>query len=80
MVNAINQPAAWPSFKFRVTEIRLLLSDFMAWRIALEPFESNRGARLITTSAVIDGRFLSYVARRYPRWMSHIFGCDRIPL
>lgn len=79
LVHAMNRPDAWPSFKFKVTELRLLLTDFLTWRIALEPFHHNRGARLIATSAVSLSRFQSYVARGYPSWLSHMFGCDQIP-
>lgn len=70
---------AWPSFKFRVIEIRYLLNDFLTWRIAIESFESNKGARIIASSAVLDVRFQSCVARGYPRWLSHIFGFDQVP-
>ncbi|KAF3593078.1 hypothetical protein DY000_02026910 [Brassica cretica] len=62
LVNAIIRPREWPSFKFKVMEIRLLLRNFLAWRVLCESFEANRGARLIATSAVQDFRFQSYVA------------------
>lgn len=76
LVNALINPKAWPSFKFKVMELRLLLRDFLEWHVMVEPFESNRGARLIATSAVLDRRFQSYVARGPPSWCSNIFVSD----
>ncbi|WZZ66476.1 hypothetical protein YC2023_077846 [Brassica napus] len=73
LVNAIIRPREWPSFKFKVMEIRLLLRNFLEWRVLCESFEANRGARLIATSAVQDFRFQSYVATGAPRWCSHVF-------
>ncbi|KAF3540312.1 hypothetical protein F2Q69_00020951 [Brassica cretica] len=73
LVNALIRPREWPSFKFKVMEIRLLLRNFLAWRVLCESFEANRGARLIATSAVQDFRFQSYVATGAPRWCSHVF-------
>lgn len=73
LVNAIIRPSEWPSFKFKVMEIRLLLRNFLEWRVLCESFEANRGARLIATSAVQDFRFQSYVATGAPRWCSHVF-------
>lgn len=75
-VDAINRPKAWPSFKFKVLEIRLLLRFFLAWRLLFEPFVSNKGARLIATSAVLDCRFQSYVARGPPAWCKAVFDQD----
>ena len=54
-------------------EIRLLLRDFLAWRVFSQSFEANRGARLIAASALKDFRFQSYVARGAPRWCSQVF-------
>ncbi|CAG7860223.1 unnamed protein product, partial [Brassica rapa] len=68
LVNAINRPKAWPSFMFKVIEIRRLLRNFLCWRIDLVSYEANRGARLIADSAVHITRFQSYVARGPPRW------------
>ncbi|KAF3584074.1 hypothetical protein F2Q69_00027229 [Brassica cretica] len=67
LVNDINRPNTWPSFKFKVMEISRLLSDFLRWKVAFVPFEANRGARLIADSAALDVRFQSYVARGFSR-------------
>ena len=41
-----------------------------------ELYEANRGAHLIATSAVMDLRFQSYVARGQPIWCSEVFHND----
>lgn len=74
LVNAINRPHVWPSFKFKVLEIRLLLRHFLKWRVVFESFEANREARLIAVSASQSSRFQSYVAKGRPVWLSHLFG------
>ncbi|KAG2290703.1 hypothetical protein Bca52824_050307 [Brassica carinata] len=79
LVNAINRPNAWPSFKFEVKEIRRLLDDFLTWRLDYVSFEANRGPRLIADSAVTSNRYQSYVARGCPRWWFHVFGCRLDP-
>lgn len=63
LVEAINNPKAWHSFKFQVGEIRNQLRKFLHWRVLMEPYETNTGARFIATSAVMDLRYQSYVAR-----------------
>lgn len=75
-VDAINRPHAWPSFKFKVNEIRLLLRNFLSWKMLREPYESNLGARFIASSAVLDCRFQSYVARGQPFWCKNVFEKD----
>lgn len=75
-VDAINRPKAWPSFRFKVLEIRYQLRKFLEWHVMLEPYSANRGARLVATSAVMDLRFQSYVAAGSPRWCSHVFVSD----
>ncbi|XP_013705040.1 uncharacterized protein LOC106408899 [Brassica napus] len=79
LVNAINRPKAWPSFIFKVIEIKRLLREFLSWRIDRESYEANRGARLIADSAVHSSRFQSYVGRGFPRWLSHVFDNARVP-
>ncbi|XP_018463709.1 uncharacterized protein LOC108834892 [Raphanus sativus] len=69
LVNAINRPKAWPSFKFKVTEIRHLLGELLAWRVVFERSEGHRDASLIANSVIIGDRFQSYVARGAPRWL-----------
>ncbi|XP_013601606.1 PREDICTED: uncharacterized protein LOC106309079 [Brassica oleracea var. oleracea] len=32
LVNAINRPKAWPSFKSKVTQIRAILENFLVWK------------------------------------------------
>lgn len=73
LVNAINRPKAWPSFKFKVTEIRYILGNFLEWKVFFESFAANRGARLIAQSAVKDRWFQSYVALGHPRWLVNGF-------
>lgn len=63
LVNAINRPKAWPSFKFKVSEIRRLFEKLLDWRVVFEQYEANRGARLIADSVMTGDRFQSYVAR-----------------
>lgn len=75
-VDAINRPKAWPSFKFKVLELRLLLRNFLDWKLLAEPVAANRGARLIASSAVLDCRFQSYVARGHPVWCQIVFDQD----
>ncbi|KAG2265612.1 hypothetical protein Bca52824_072691 [Brassica carinata] len=79
LVNAINRPKAWPSFIFKVIEIKRLLREFLSWRIDRESYEANRGARLIADSAVHSSRFQSYVGRGFPRWLFHVFDNARVP-
>lgn len=67
LVNAINRPKAWSSFKFKVNEIRRLLGNFLDWHFYCETLEANRGARLIAQSAVTRDQFQSYVACGQPR-------------
>lgn len=73
LVNAINRQISWPSFKFKVLQIRNLFRNFLKWRVAFESFEANRGACLIADSAVQLCRFQSYVARGQPTWLSYFF-------
>ncbi|KAG2292242.1 hypothetical protein Bca52824_038911 [Brassica carinata] len=61
LVNAINRPKAWPSFKSKVTQIRAILDNFLV------------SARLIAKSAHKDRWFQSYVAQGYPYWLSNLF-------
>lgn len=75
-VDAINNPKALPSFKFKVLEIRHLLRSFLEWRMLVEPYDANRGARLIATSAVLDLRYQSYVAKGHRKWCSNVFEND----
>lgn len=72
LVNAINRPKAWPSFKFKVVEIRRLLRDFLRWKVAWVPADANRRARLIANSATRDVWFQSYVARGLPSWLPQV--------
>ena len=76
LVDAINKPSDWPSFKFKVFELRSIQSDFLEWKMLAESYEANRGAHLIATSAVMDLRFQSYVARGQPIWCSEVFHND----
>ena len=78
LVNAINRPKAWPSFRFKVNEIRRLLGNFWDWHFYCETFEANRGARLIAQSAVTRDRFQSYVACGQPRWLSQLFDNEAV--
>ncbi|KAL0722050.1 hypothetical protein Bca4012_036649 [Brassica carinata] len=73
LVNAINRPKAWPSFKFKVAETRYLLGELLEWRVVFENSESNREARLIANSVITGARFQSYVARGSSRWLLNYF-------
>lgn len=73
LVNAINRPKAWPSFKFKVAETRHLLGELLEWRVMFENAEANRNARLIANSVISQNRFQSYVARGSPRWLRNYF-------
>lgn len=68
LVNAIDRQKAWPSFKYKVLEIRRLLGELLEWRVMVELGDVNRDARFIASSIVTEDRFQSYVARGYPRW------------
>ncbi|WZZ74137.1 hypothetical protein YC2023_085507 [Brassica napus] len=70
LVNAINRPKAWPSFRFKVNEIIRLLGNFLDWHFYCETLEANREARLIAQTAVTRDRFQSYVVCGQPRWLS----------
>lgn len=72
-VNAINRPKAWPSFKFKVREIRSILGNFLERKVYFESFEANRGTRHIAWSAMEDKWFQSYVAQGQSRWLSNVF-------
>lgn len=43
LVQAINSPKAWPSFKYKVCELRRLLGELLDWRVML----SEMHARLL---------------------------------
>lgn len=73
LVNAIDRPAAWPSFKYKVQELRCLLGNLMEWKLVVEVGAVNRDARLIATSVLTGNRFHSYVVRGYSRWLSSDF-------
>ncbi|XP_018443455.1 uncharacterized protein LOC108815310 [Raphanus sativus] len=73
LANAINRPHAWPSFKFKVAEIRCLLGELLAWRVVFESSDHSRDARLIANSVMTGDRFQSYVARGSPRWLLNSF-------
>ncbi|KAG2299870.1 hypothetical protein Bca52824_036342 [Brassica carinata] len=73
LVNAINSPKVWPSFKFKVSKTRRLFGELLEWRILFESSEANRGARLIANSVITGDRFQSYVARGSPRWLLNYF-------
>ncbi|KAG2306143.1 hypothetical protein Bca52824_025891 [Brassica carinata] len=73
LVNAINRPKAWPSFKFKVSETRRLFGKLLERRILFESSEANRGARLIANSVMTGDRFQSYVARGSPKWLLNYF-------
>lgn len=72
-VDAINRPPAWFSFKLKVQEFRKVLRNFLECKVMVEPYDTNRGARLIAFSAVMDRRFQSYVARGQSSWCVHVF-------
>ncbi|RID40129.1 hypothetical protein BRARA_J00194 [Brassica rapa] len=69
LVNAINRPKAWPSFKSKVSELRHLLGELLEWSVMKETGDINRDARLIASSVINCDRFQSYVARGYLRWL-----------
>ena len=69
MVNAINRPKAWPSFKNKVSELRHLLGELLEWSVMKEIGDMNRDARLIASSVVNGDKFQFYVARGYPSWL-----------
>lgn len=73
LINAINRPRAWPSFTYKVLELRRLLGTLLEWRVMSEGSFANRGARLIANSVVCEDRFQSYVTRGAPRWLSQLF-------
>ena len=76
LVEAINKPSHWPSFKFKLLELRRILRGFLEWKMIAESYEANRGAHLIATSAMMDLQFQSYVARGQPFWCSDVFHND----
>ncbi|CAA7020833.1 unnamed protein product [Microthlaspi erraticum] len=78
LVGVVNRPQAWPSFGFEASEILLLLSDFVDWKVVKGGMESNRGANLIAQSVTNDGRFHSYVASHHPLWLNGVFESERV--
>lgn len=54
LVGVVNRPKAWPSFSFQASELSLLLSSVLDWKVVLENSRSNRGANLIAKSVTTD--------------------------
>lgn len=73
LVEAVNRPRAWPSFKAQYVVLKLSLRYFLDWKVELEVAAANRGANLIARSVTEDSRCQSYVASGPSDWLSRVF-------
>ena len=77
LVEAVNRPRAWPSFKAQSLALRNSLRYFVEWRLELEVAATNKGANLIAQSVTGDMRNQSYVASGPLVWLSRVFSEER---
>ncbi|KAG7590171.1 hypothetical protein ISN44_As07g023610 [Arabidopsis suecica] len=73
LVDAVNRPRAWPSFKAQSMALIMSLRYFVEWKVEVEVAAANRGANLIAQSVTEDSRCQSYVASGPPTWLSRVF-------
>lgn len=69
LLQAVQRPAAWPSFKHQSEVILKALELIPCWKFVAEDRKSNRGAFLIANSVTNEDRRQSYVASGYPFWL-----------
>lgn len=73
IMNALLIPKALPSFRYYVSELMNLLSNFPIWKVEVESFATNRCATHITQIIISQDRLQSYVALSFPSWLREIF-------
>lgn len=71
IMDMIERPKAWPSFKFWSLSDQIRKVPF--WRLLREQRFGNRGAFLIAKSVTTEDRRQSYVAAGYPFWLRGLF-------
>ncbi|XP_013589702.1 PREDICTED: uncharacterized protein LOC106298169 [Brassica oleracea var. oleracea] len=77
ILNALERPKAWPSFKFQSGMLRKEVRNFGEWKVCVETKDSNRGTFLIAQSATKRQFAQSYVAAGCPSWLLEVFEHDK---
>ena len=77
ILNALERPKVWPSFKFQSGMLRKEVRNFGEWKVCVETKDSNRGTFLIAQSATKRQFAQSYVAAGCPSWLLEVFEHDK---
>ncbi|KAL0660465.1 hypothetical protein Bca4012_081050 [Brassica carinata] len=77
ILNALERPKVWSSFKFQSGMLRKEVRNFGEWKVCVETKDSNRGTFFIAQSATKRQFAQSYVAAGCSSWLLEVFEHDK---